>query len=362
MNKENEGPEIAIIGPYPPPYGGISVHIQRVLDYLDELKNNYDFYLENRVKGNFNVPPHNKFYGLDKIKYLFQLLFKDYFLIHHHSPDWKTRVLLSFYGMLGKSVYLHIHGASLRDTIEKGGIKSFLTKKFLKFVNIIADNSDIAQLAQKYRPKSVVVIDAFLPPLFREDIFERFIAEYGRVLQNKDYVISMVGWFNYYGGEDLYGFDIALKALQKFKKEVEKNVLLLASINGVRSEDLHEKVKKYISNNNLNKNVFFIYEELPEIWPIYLVSDVFIRPTCSDGSALSVEEALWFETPVIASNAVPRPKGVYLFQNRSADDLYENLRKLYFSRYGYRDVKEKIDRVKNKKFTYELFSKIYKLR
>jgi hypothetical protein len=30
MKNKNKKVKIAIIGPYPPPYGGISVHIQRV--------------------------------------------------------------------------------------------------------------------------------------------------------------------------------------------------------------------------------------------------------------------------------------------------------------------------------------------
>ena len=39
MKNKNKKAKIAIIGPYPPPYGGISVHIQRALFYLDkELK------------------------------------------------------------------------------------------------------------------------------------------------------------------------------------------------------------------------------------------------------------------------------------------------------------------------------------
>lgn len=357
--KENKNPKIAIIGPCPPPYGGISIHIQRTLFYLDRAGFNHDFYLENKTAG--NIPRYYEFYGLGKLISFLRLFFKRYKLIHHHSPSWEVRVILSIYGMFGKNIYLHIHGSSLRDTIEANGIKSFLTKKFLKFANIIADNKDIADLAVKHQAKSVAIIDAFLPPIYKESIYKEFIAQYGEILENRNYVISMVGWFSYYGREDLYGFDIALQALHKFKKEVDESVLLLASINGVRSEKLHQEIKNYIEKKNLNNNVIFIYDNLPQIWPIYIISNVFIRPTFSDGSALSVKEAMWFETPVIASDCVPRPKGVILFKNRSSGDLFKKLMQVYNQLGIHKNIKPKIKKVKKKEFKYPLFDEIYKL-
>lgn len=360
MDKRNDKRKIAIIGPYPPPYGGISVHIQRVLSYLNEVKYDYDFYLENRAQ-NDDMSIYYKFYGFRKLVSLFMLLSKRYILIHHHSPDWRIRVILSLYGILGKNVYLHIHGASLKDTIQNGGIKSILTCNLLKFVNVIADNEDIVRLAKKYSPKSIVLIDAFLPPLYEENIYKEFIAQYGEMLVNRNYVISMVGWFTYYGSEDLYGFDIALQALHKFKKEVDEDVLLLASINGVVSEKLHQKIKKYIEKKNLNNNVLFIYDDLPQIWPIYIVSNVFIRPSCTDGSPLSIKEAIWFKTPVIVSDCVTRPKGVSLFKNRSSGDLFKKFKQVYKDRETDQNVKTKIEKVKENVFKYKLFDEIYKM-
>ena len=360
MDKRNDKRKIAIIGPYPPPYGGISVHIQRVLSYLDKLNYDYDFYLENRSQ-NDDIPIYYKFYGFRKLVSLFILLSKRYVLIHHHSPDWRIRIILSLYAMLGKNVYLHIHGASLKDTIRNGGIKSFLTCNLLKFVNVIADNEDIVRLVKKYNPKSIVRIDAFLPQLYEENIYKEFIEQYGEMLKNKNYVISMVGWFTYYENEDLYGFDIALQALHRFKKEVDEDVLLLASINGVVSEKLHQEIKKYIEKKNLINNVFFIYDDLPQIWPIYIVSNVFIRPSCTDGSPLSIKEAVWFKTPVIASDCVPRPKGVILFKNRSPEDLFKKIKQIYKDRETDQNIKIKIEKLKENKFKYKLFDEIYKL-
>ena len=49
--------------------------------------------------------------------------------------------------------------------------------------------------------------------------------------------------------------------------------------------------------------------------------DVFLRPTLSDGASVSVQEALWCGTPVVASDVCLRPREVALFKTGDADDL-----------------------------------------
>jgi len=70
---------------------------------------------------------------------------------------------------------------------------------------------------------------------------------------------------------------------------------------------------------------------------------------------------MWFETPVIASDCIPRPEGVTLFKNCSADGLFKKLVHCRNSNGGSNDAESKIERVKNKKFSYKLFDEIYKL-
>ena len=41
-----------------------------------------------------------------------------------------------------------------------------------------------------------------------------------------------------------------------------------------------------------------------------------MRPTRTDGDAVSIREAMHFGRPVVASDAVPRPEGVVTFPSR----------------------------------------------
>jgi hypothetical protein len=51
--------------------------------------------------------------------------------------------------------------------------------------------------------------------------------------------------------------------------------------------------------------------------------NVFLRPTKSDGDALSVRESLFLHKPVIASDAVPRPAGAIAYKLNNEKDFLE---------------------------------------
>ncbi len=102
-----------------------------------------------------------------------------------------------------------------------------------------------------------------------------------------------------------------------------------------------------------------IYEDLPEAWPVFLSSQLFLRPTNTDGAAVSVKEALWAGIPVIASDCTVRPAEVKLFKNRSEDDLYDKI--LYFYHKPSLSLEEKKAIAGRKRFNSKLFTEVYEL-
>ncbi len=360
IQSERTSRRIALIGPYPPPYGGISVHIKRVLQHLEHENIAVDFFCETRgatIRENHTV---YDFVGVRKITGLWQMLRGEYDLIHQHSPSPRLRIALAILGWLGRTVYLHVHGASLRDTTASASISGWLTRKLIKHCHVLADNSEIAILARKLGARSVTEIDAFLPPTFAEQTLHDFEEEYGAFFDESDFTISMTGWFEEYKGEDLYGFDTVLQALLKLNAESAQSIKLIASVNGVKSKALERQAMNFIDEHHLNDRVEFIRIPLEEIWPLYLKSDAFIRPSRSDGSALSILEADWFGTPVIASDCVPRPRQVMTFETGDADQLTEALSKLFSANRP--TLAEKIERVRTRRFDYPLFSRIYGIK
>lgn len=51
-------------------------------------------------------------------------------------------------------------------------------------------------------------------------------------------------------------------------------------------------------------------------------SDLFVRPTNTDGYSVSIAEVIYFKVPAIASDVCARPQGTVLFKSRDIDDFY----------------------------------------
>ena len=344
--------KIAIIGPFPPPYGGISVHIKRLLEHLPI--GSYVLFNESKSKTENQISFNNKFMQFF-LGFIF--LFKKYKLVHHHTPSKKMRIILSLSAFFHRNVYLHIHGKSIEDSFSEKSLQSFLLKRLLKYVHIIADNKDIVKIVKPFKPISITEIDAFIPPKFDQAILEKFNDKV--CLPPSEKIISMVGWFKYYNNEDLYGFDLALEALNILRTREQINISVVASVNGIHDEKLYQFFLKRRKELNLNKYFILLEENLPEIWPLYLYSNVFIRPTNADGSPLSIKEALWYECKTIASDCVPRPSSTVLFKNRDIQDLIDTIMKILNSQLL--NVEDRIELIKKKKFEYKLIRDTYGL-
>ena len=344
--------KIAIIGPYPPPFGGISVHIQRLLEYLP--RESYLLFNES----NTPVPGQISFNG--KIRQLikvFIFLFKSFKLIHHHTPSNKMRALLCFIAFFRKNIYLHVHGVSMESALNSKGLLGLILRNCLRNVYIIADNPDIAEQVLKYRPREICQIDAFIPPKYNEQVYNEFNETVE--IPDAEIIVCMMGWFKRNNNEDLYGFDIALEALQVLINEYHLDIAVTASVNGITDRDIYAGFLKKRENYSLSKKFQLILDPLPEIWPLYLNSHIFIRPSNTDGNALSIKEALWFECKVVASDAVIRPEGTRLHKNRDAYDLANKI--LEITKEKIIPLEARIEIIKNKKFQNKLIKDIYGL-
>jgi glycosyltransferase involved in cell wall biosynthesis len=86
-------------------------------------------------------------------------------------------------------------------------------------------------------------------------------------------------------------------------------------------------MKKRVSELKIDKNFIFVIEQ-KEIWPLFKKADLMVRPTFMDAYGVSIEEALYFGCPAVASNVCKRPKGTIIFKNRDFKDFFEKCKKI----------------------------------
>jgi len=118
---------------------------------------------------------------------------------------------------------------------------------------------------------------------------------------------------SYHKGKEIYGIKFALEALLQSH---EKFKIILVDIRG----DYSELVEKLTPNLDID---YFPHEV--DFQEVLQICDIYLRPTCMDGSSLAVQEALLLGKRVIASNVVERSQGVELYKFLDQPDFLFNI-------------------------------------
>lgn len=323
---------IAIIGAYPPPYGGVSVHIKRLHEKLDKfgIENNvYDLNLGKNVK---NVKKENVFSICHPVLWFIKFIFTSKErIVHIHFSDWRLRFLISIMNFFGKSIIITIHGESLDKAYStRNFLRKILIKKTLFWSShIITMNEKIRKLCLSLGVESekVTMIPSFLSIEKKEESNVELTKELEVFIKSHSPIILANAYkLRFFNNQDLYGLDLCIDACSILRNDFPK-VGFIFCLPQIGDYSYFEKMNNRIKEKNL-KNNFMIYTKIGEMIPILKMSDIFIRPTNTDGDAISIREALSFTIPVIASDIVQRPKSVVLFKNRNLDDFVEKIKNI----------------------------------
>ncbi|HZH66414.1 MAG TPA: hypothetical protein VEY10_16085 [Flavisolibacter sp.] len=316
MNKKT----ILLVGPLPPPSGGVSIHIQRLsnvlktdfeVDFVDEAKS--------VKKEFFNLR------SLRLFRYLKKVRKAD--LIHIHSGTSFLRIFHIITGrLLGKKIIVTLHYYPIR----KIKIFKFIDEVFYKLANkIIVVNSNILQNVSVPLDKCVIR-NAFLPPVMeKEPQLPPNIMEWIRNEKKlRKIIICANAWrLDMFNNHDLYGLDMCIEIARRLledKLEVSF-VFNVATIDNF--SNVYTRYQSLIEGLHLQHNFLLISQDLSFVRLIQ-EADIVLRPTNWDGDSLTVREALMLGKPTLASDIVERPAGTSLFKTRDIVDLEIKLKQM----------------------------------
>ncbi len=323
---------IALVSPFFPYIGGVSVSTERLYEKLT----NENYHVD-RIDIRFLNKNLNSFRILKLLRFLclpLILMFrKRYDVIHFHISG----SLLRLYITLFRSFFSK--KTKFISTVH-GDVSNLLNEKFGKFCikgfdTIICVQKGDKEILSKYYKKDIYEIPAFIPPLVKEN-YEELIPEKILKFINKDnhkLIVttgSIVCNNNYF---DLYGLKKTIEVFKELKLQNIKCKLLILLLGEEKNKVEKElfKIIHNIANENVIKNNIFIYRVCnTELWPILKKTNIFFRPTLTDGDALSVREALVLNVPVLASNIAKRPQGTTLFDINNKNDFKIKLKNILF--------------------------------
>jgi glycosyltransferase involved in cell wall biosynthesis len=297
---------LAIWGQPPPPFGGISIHILRLLPILNKYNISYQLY--NLTQSPSTNPQVKDYSG--KVTLWFMKLFLGRSEKVHYI--FTTRPLVRFitvlFGLLRRRIIIiSIHGASLRKSIINGSVITRLMAKFsLRYADVIIGvNNEICELAiaNGANPKKVYHIPAYIPP--QNNRVENNY-EIRSFYSNKSPRLLISGFLKARDIGDLYGIWQTLDILPELLDVYPRTGLLIILQNDISPQaPLIVDLKNEISKRDLTTHVM-VHLSKSELWPLFKLTDIFLRPTESDGDAVSIREATYFNVPVIASDCVQR--------------------------------------------------------
>jgi len=308
---------ILILGPVPPPAGGISIHIWRLKHLLDDV---YAIDLVDEAPQRkpqfFNIGSLGIFTYLKKIA-ASRLLF-----IHSGNRLFKKIHIITG-RLMGKKVIITLHGYGAK---RKQPFRFWDETVFKLAHKIILVNPTIANRLS-LPAKKCIVKHAFLPPVMEQEapLPEAISARAGKANANGQTLIcANASRLDIHKGEDLYGLDMCIETT---KRLVNKGIpvsfiFTVSAIDGCK--DRYDAAQQLIIDHNIQDHFLLVNGVIPFV-KLVERADVVLRPTNTDGDALTIREALFLGKKTLVSDVTERPAGSILFRTRDFDDLETKL-------------------------------------
>jgi len=315
-------PQIAILGSYPPPFGGTSTHIQRLSGLL--AKRDLDHVIYNAVSdgtdGRYVVSVAGNRHAW-MVKYA--LTSKER-LVYVCSARLEVWLLGAFMATRRKKrVLVRLRNIALPDYLNNPRTRALASWALRNVSCVVAVSEELAAAAREagVPEERIIHLPGFLPPVPLPPDDDGLSSAQREFVATHRPLIAANGKVDWHGGIDLYGLDHLVEMLGRLRK-VHPQLGLTVSfwdhlpVDEPRLAALHARAAEL----GVRDDVLFHTEPRPFV-PILSKADLFIRPTSTDGDANSVREALYLGVPTIASDVVARPPGTILFRTRDVDDL-----------------------------------------
>jgi len=308
--------KILVVGDYPPPYGGIAVHVEQLHRFLRREG------IESRVLdiGKGGRPDPGVLTVRSRAGYASQLLrfASRGWLTHLHVTGDNANAWLAIASVVaagrafGLPPVVTLHSGLIHQYLAASRTRRLRARALLggcAQVVAVSDQIRSALLQAAVDPQKISVHPAFFS--FQVEASDPPTG-FDVLRSERDPLLAMANH-----PAPLYGRELMLQAL-RLVAEAHPRVGLALFGPGVPEERLSAETRAEGVEARIHD-----FGELSHSAALGLIRrcNAFVRPTTADGDAVSVREALAMGVPCIASDAVPRPNGVVLFRTGDAVDL-----------------------------------------
>ncbi len=351
---------LIILGAMPPPKGGVSIHIQRLIPYLNESNIKYSVWDHSKIpkRGNniISIRRH-------PLKILSIIINNKDTKVLHCPLSFVTLPRLLFFlflKMVGIRITITLVGSPqqmIGDNLLK--LKYLLLLEWLSS-HLILNNSDFKKIlnTNKTNKIKISIIPAFIPP---KDDFSNHqhipndISQF--CLSHKPLIVTYAYGPAFHKGQDLYGLDLIIDLADQLNK-LYPSIGFLVVITEITNKHYFDNIMARIQRDKLQPFLKFVIGNQFSFVSFLKYADIFIRATNTDGDALTLREALYYGVVSIASDVCRRPHGSILFRNRDSKDLVMVVKAVLDRGIDNNQVTQKREGINNAHLFIDVFKKV----
>lgn len=312
--------KLLLIGPYPPPHGGISVHVAEAKRRLDQAGACC------RVLNLNRAAPRSDQYicSRNSLEFLLILIFaaRHGWTLHlhtngHNSKSWLLALACGLVGRwLAPACLLTVHSGMAPVYLHKEHIGRRLLARIacLLYARVITVNRQIwrAIVSLGVSPDRLEVVPAHLSV----SLPAALPAAFDELVKGCRPLLTTVLFYR-----PEYGLDLLVPALRRLRDRYPDLRCLVMG-----SGEQQDEAERLIREAGVDETVALLGDVPHELClALISASDLFVRATRTDGDSISVREALSLGVPTVVSDVGHRPTGAILFRTGNPDDLVSKM-------------------------------------
>ena len=326
--------QIVIVGPYPPPIGGNSIHVQRLAKHC--LSKGLKCQVVDPYVSVSGKEPSwlIRFFGNQFTRFICMLgwlVLNPYQILHVHVSAMDKFLIVGWFiyfsTMKARMRVITIHSGSFVQKTSKRWplakwVSATLLKKFDHIITVNEEQKNFLEIFFKISPKKIHVIPAFIYP----SIGKVELPESIKKLRECSPLIVGSGC-----ATSLYAHEVLLDAVSRLQDE-GLDIGVVVAVYSKYEEPYFSKLKERIQ---FMSKVLLVQDMESEMFNRLLeLADVYVRTARRDGDSVAVREALFHGCQVVASDCVPRPMGCEIFVTDNVESLYLTLKRILKERAG----------------------------
>jgi glycogen(starch) synthase len=308
------------LGPYPPPEGGVSRNMLAIRDRLVDDGDHCSIIATTRSTTIVDEP--DVYHPRSATELISQIRRLTFDILHLHlGGEIGPRVLgLAFAcSLLAKGscvLTMHSGGFAQGNRSGKFGTGKFSNAVFRKFSRVIAVNDELAAIFRKTGIDNahIRVIAPFSPSAPDQEV--KVPEEFRKFIESHSPFLLAVG-----GLEPEYDPIFQVNTMKSVLRKYPECGLMIVGDGSIKKD-----VTRTIRDLGLDASVL-LAGNVDHSITLHLIrsANVLLRTTLFDGDAISIREALFLGTGVIATDVGQRPAGVHLIPAGDGEALIQKL-------------------------------------